>query len=63
MMLGSKGILPPTMLRIASLFHNFRNPPNIRNPLIYYVNRSFLMFGGSQVQMPYHASMNGILTF
>ena len=24
-------------------------PTNIRNPLIYYVNRYFLMFGGSQV--------------
>ena len=33
------------------------------NPLIYYVNRYFLMFGGSQVQKPYHASMNGFLTF
>ena len=38
-------------------------PTNIRNPLIYYVNRYFLMFGGSQVQKPYHASMNGFLTF
>ena len=36
---------------------------DIRNPLIYYVNRYFLMFGGSQVQKPYHASMNGFLTF
>ena len=40
-----------------------RNPANIRNPLIYYVNRYFLMFGGSQVQKPYHASMNDFLTF
>ena len=32
-------------------------------PLIYYVNRYFLMFGGSQVQKPYHASMNGFLNF
>ena len=40
-----------------------RNSANIRNPLIYYVNRYFLMFGGSQVQKPYHASMNGFLTF
>ena len=30
-----------------------RNSANIRNPLIYYVNRYFLMFGGSQVQKPY----------
>jgi len=51
------------MPRIAPLFHNSRNPSNIRNPLIYYVNRFFLMFGGSQGQMPYHASMNGISTF
>ena len=29
-----------------------------RNPLIYYVNRYFLMFGGSQVQKPYHASVD-----
>lgn len=36
---------------------------NIRNPLIYCVNRYFLMFGGAQVQKPYHASMNGFLTF
>ena len=36
---------------------------NIRNPLIYCVNRYFLIFGGSRVQKPYHASMNGFLTF
>lgn len=35
---------------------------NIRNPPIYCVNRYFLMFGGSKVQKPYHASMNGFLT-
>ena len=36
---------------------------NIRNPLIYYVNRCFLMFGGSQVQKSYRASTNDFLTF
>ncbi len=36
---------------------------NIRNPLIYYVNRYFLMFGGSQVQKSYRASTNDFLTF
>ena len=50
-------------LRIAPLRSSSRNSANIRNPLIYYVNRYFLMFGGSQVQKPYHASMNGFLTF
>ena len=64
MMLGEKGILTPTQcLRIAPLRSSSRNSANIRNPLIYYVNRYFLMFGGSQVQKPYHASMNGFLTF
>ena len=36
---------------------------NIRNPLIYCVNRYFLMFGGSQVQKSYRASTNDFLTF
>ena len=36
---------------------------NIRNPLIYCVNRYFLMFGGSQVQKFYRASTNDFLTF
>ena len=36
---------------------------NIRNPLIYFVNRYFLMFGGSQVQKSYSASTNDFLTF
>ena len=40
-----------------------RNSANIRNPLICYTNHYFLMFSGSQVQKPYHASMNGFLTF
>ena len=40
-----------------------RNSVNIRNPLICYANRYFLMFSGSQVQKPYHASMNGFSTF
>ena len=59
-MLGSKDLLTPTdaygLLRTSCS----RNPVNIRNPLIYCVNRFFLMFGGSKSQMPYHASMNGI---
>ena len=50
-------------LRIAPLRSSSRNSTNVRNPLIYYVNRYFLMFGGSQVQKPYHASMNGFSTF
>ena len=61
MLLGAKGILTPTdayeLLRCEAA------PAILRNPLIYYVNRYFLMFGGSQVQKPYHASMNGFLTF
>ena len=36
---------------------------NIRNPLIYCVNRYFLMFGGFQVQKLYRASTNSFLTF
>jgi hypothetical protein len=40
-----------------------RNSVNIWNPLICYANRYFLMFSGSQVQKPYHASMNGFSTF
>ena len=36
---------------------------NIRNSLIYCVNRYFLMFGGSQVQKSYRASTNDFLTF
>ena len=51
------------ILRIAPQLSCSRNPLNIRNSLIYYANRYFLMFGGSQVQKPYHASMNGFLTF
>lgn len=47
-----------TMIRIAPLFHNFRNPANIRNPRIYCINRCFLMFGGYQGPTSYHASMN-----
>lgn len=47
-----------TMIRIAPLFHNFRNPANIRNPRIYCINRYFLMFGGYQGPTSYHASMN-----
>ena len=35
---------------------------NMRNPLIYYVNRYFLMFGGAQGQKSYHANMNNFST-
>lgn len=42
---------------IATQFPQFSN---IRNPLIYYVNRYFLMFGGSQVQKSYRASTNDL---
>ncbi len=64
MMLGEKIYSDPnSCLRIAPLRSSSRNSANIRNPLIYYVNRYFLMFGGFQVQKPYHASMNGFLTF
>ena len=40
-----------------------RNSANIRNPLIYYVNRFFLMFGGFQKQQPYRASTNCCCSF
>ena len=36
---------------------------NIRNPLICYVNRYFLMFGRSQVQKSYRAGTNDFLIF
>ena len=49
--------------RIASQLRYSRNPSNIRNPLIYCVNRFFLIFDVSQVQKPYRASTNGFLTF
>ena len=39
------------------------HPSNIRNPLIYCVNRYFLIFCGSQVQKLYRASTNSFLTF
>ena len=64
MILGSKGLLPPTRcLRIAQLQSNSRNSINIWNPHIYCVNSYFLMFSGSQVQMSYLASKNDILNF
>ena len=44
----------------SKLLHN---PANIRNPLIYYVNRYFLMFGGFQEQMLYRASTNSFCSF
>ena len=49
--------------RIAPQLCCSRNPSNIRNPLIYCVNRYFLIFGGSQVQKLYRASTNSFLTF
>ena len=49
--------------RIAPQLCCSRNLPNIRNPLIYCVNRYFLMFGVSQVQTPYRVNTNGFLTF
>ena len=49
--------------RIATQLRCSRNPPNIRNPLIYCANRYFLIFGVSQVQKPYRASTNSFLTF
>ena len=48
---------------VLNVCHWHTAPTNIRNPLIYCVNRCFFMFCGSQVQKPYHASMNGFLTF
>ena len=36
---------------------------NIRNPLICYVNRYFLMFGRFQVQKSYRAGTNDFLIF
>ena len=44
--------------QIAPQLRCSRNPPNIRNPLIYCVNRYFLIFGVSQAQKPYRASTN-----
>ena len=49
--------------RIAPQLRCSRNPPNIRNPLIYCVNRYFLIFGVSQAQKPYRASTNSFLIF
>ena len=62
MMPGSKGCFDPMIHRLLRISCS-RNPANIRNPLIYYVNRYFSVFYGAQVQKPYHASMNGFLTF
>jgi len=53
MMLGSKGILPPTDAN--GLFRCFAAPTILQTFRIRY----FFMFGGSQGQKPYHASMNG----
>ena len=60
---GQKVFCPQLMSTNCSAASCSRNSANIRNPLICYTNHSFLMFGGSQVQTPYHASMNGVLTF
>ncbi len=40
-------LILPTMIHGLLRISCSRNPANIRNPLIYYVNRYFLMFGGS----------------
>ena len=50
-------------LSLIHILRYSRNPSNIRNPLIYCVNRFFLIFDVSQVQKPYRASTNGFLTF
>ena len=60
---GQKVFCPQLMSTNCSAASCSRNSANIRNPLICYTNHSFLMFDGSQVQKPYHASMNGFLTF
>ena len=51
--------------RIAPQLRCSRNPPNIRNPLIYLRCKSLLLhvFGGNQSQMPYRASTNSTCTF
>ena len=52
------------ILRMARVNSNhFMFAEIIRNPLIYCVNRYFLIFGVSQVQTPYRANTNGFLTF
>ena len=63
MILGETAFCPNKHQRIATLLHSSRNSTNIHNPQIYCVNRYLFMFGGSQVQMPYHASMNSVLNF
>ena len=52
------------VLRMARVNSNhFMFAKIIRNPLIYCVNRYFLMFGGSQVQKSYRAGTNDFLIF
>ena len=46
------------ILRIAPQLSCSRNPLNIRNSLIYYVNRYFHISSVSQVQKPYCTSTN-----
>ena len=60
---GSSRKVYAPLRSVLNVCHWHTAPTNIRNPLIYCVNRCFFMFGGSQVQKPYHASMNGFLTF
>ena len=47
----------------CSVSSKLRNSTNIRNPLIYSVNRCFLIFGGSQVLNAIHAGMIALRTF
>ena len=51
-MLGAKGILTPMTPTNCYAANSSRNSTNIRNSLIYCVNRYFLMFGGSQGHSP-----------
>ena len=62
MMLGSKDLLTLTDASEKFRFELLRSKlhpqfANIRSLLICYVNHSFLMFGGSQVQKLYYVSM------
>ena len=50
-MLGSKGILPQLMLRIATLLRNFRNPANTSIPA--YLQANLLHVGVWRVKPVY----------
>ena len=47
-------------LRIAPQRCCSHNPPTIRNPLIYFVNRYFLMSGGFQGKKLSHANTKSV---